>query len=106
MWNSNETCFQVVQQVGAKVLAKRELHIIYNTIFKYWECLIVHYVVNAARLVLPGFYIFKKEKMRDDYIKYCKARSCMVMQRNAWMTSFLFKEFLSFFKKNVLNGIS
>lgn len=30
----------------------------------------------------------------------------MVMQRNAWMTSFMFKEFLSFFKIYILGGIS
>jgi hypothetical protein len=63
-------------------------------------------VVNATISTLPRFYIFKKEKMRNNYIKYDKARSCMVMQRNAWMASFLFKESLSFFKKIVLSGIS
>ncbi len=99
IWNSNETCIQVVQQVGVKVIAKRGSHIIYNTIFKYQEWLIIHYVVNVTRSTLPWFYIFKREKMKDNYIKYCKARSCMVMQRNAWMTSFLFKDFLSFIKK-------
>jgi len=30
----------------------------------------------------------------------------MVVQTKAWMTSFLFKEFLSFFKRSVLGGIS
>jgi len=30
----------------------------------------------------------------------------MTMQKNAWMTCFLFKEFLSFFIKLVLGGIS
>jgi hypothetical protein len=44
--------------------------------------------------------------MKDDYIKYCKVGPCMVMQRNAWMTSFMFKEFLSFFKIYILGGIS
>jgi len=30
----------------------------------------------------------------------------MVMQKRAWMTSFLFKEFLTFFKKYVPNGVT
>ncbi len=28
------------------------------------------------------------------------------MQNKAWMTSFMFKEFLSFFKRFILDGIS
>jgi hypothetical protein len=30
----------------------------------------------------------------------------MVVQTKAWMTSFLFKEFLSFFKRSILGGSS
>ncbi len=30
----------------------------------------------------------------------------MAMQSKAWMTTFLFKEFLSFFKNSILGGIS
>jgi hypothetical protein len=30
----------------------------------------------------------------------------MAMQTQAWMTSFLFKEFLSLFKRSLLSGIS
>jgi hypothetical protein len=30
----------------------------------------------------------------------------MAMQSKAWMTTFLFKEFLSFFKSSILGGIS
>jgi hypothetical protein len=33
-------------------------------------------------------------------------KTCMAMQTKAWMTSFLFKEFLSFFKDYVQGGIS
>ncbi len=44
--------------------------------------------------------------MKNDYIKYCKARSCMAMQRKAWLTSFVFKDKVSFFKKNIPSGTS
>ncbi len=79
IWNSDETCIQVAQQVGARILAERGSHIIYNTILKYQEWLIIHYVVNVVRSTLPRFYIFKREQMKNDYIKYCKVGPCMVM---------------------------
>jgi hypothetical protein len=55
---------------------------------------------------LAKFLLFKSGQIKNDYIKGCKIRTCMAMQNKAWMTTFLFKEFLSFFKKIVLNGIS
>jgi hypothetical protein len=32
------------------------------------EWLIINYVVNAAKTTLPWFYIFKGERIHDDYI--------------------------------------
>jgi len=55
----------------------------------------MNYVVNATG-----------EWIKDDYIKLCKVGICMAMQTKAWMTFFLFKEFLSFFRKLVPNEIS
>ncbi len=54
---------------------------------------------------LPGFYIFRGERLRDDYIKECKTWTYMVMQNKAQMATFLFKEFQSFFKNLVSSGI-
>ncbi len=78
----------------------------YNIIPKSKEWLIVDYVVNVIGTTLPGFYIFRGERIYDDYIQLCKLRICMVMQSKAWMTTSLFKEFLSFFKRSILSGIS
>jgi hypothetical protein len=61
--------------------------------------------VNAARGSFPRFYIFKDERIRHDYIKHSKSRTCMVMQTKTWMTTFLFKEFLSFLKRTIPRGI-
>lgn len=44
--------------------------------------------------------------MHDDYIKLCRQGMFMAKQTKTWMTNFLFKEFLFFFKRLVLNGIS
>jgi len=68
--------------------------------------LIVNYVINVAGTTLPRLYIFKGKKIRDDYIQLYKLRIYMAMQSKAWMTTFLFKEFLSFFKRFILSEIS
>jgi hypothetical protein len=78
----------------------------YSTIPKFKEWLTINYVMNAIGGSIPRFYIFLGQKIRSDYIMHCKLRTCMVVQTKAWMTSFLSKEFLSFFKKSVPSGIS
>ncbi len=78
----------------------------YNIIPKSKEWLIINYVVNVVRTTLPGFHIFKGENIRDDYIQFCKPRTCMAVQSKAWITTFLFKKFIFFFKMSIPNGIS
>jgi hypothetical protein len=39
--------------------------------------------------------------MKEDYIKLCKPRTCMVMQNNAWMIVYFFKQWFSFFYKSI-----
>ncbi len=80
-------------------MARRGSNVVYSTISKSQEWLTINCVVNVARDVLPGFYIFKGESLRDDYIKLCKSGTCMAMHKRAWIIDFLFKEFLSFFKR-------
>jgi hypothetical protein len=70
------------------------------------EWLIVNYVVNAVGITLSGLYIFRGERICDDYIQLCKPRTCMAMQSKAWMITFLFNEFLSFSKRSIPSGIS
>jgi hypothetical protein len=66
----------------------------------------VNCVVNVIGDYLPSFYIFRGERIKDDYIKLCKASTCMAMQTKASMTSFVFKKIMSFFKRSVLGEIS
>jgi len=79
---------------------------VYNIIPKSREWLIINCVVNVVRTTLPRFYIFKGERICDDYIQLCKPGTCMAMQSKAWMITFLFKEFLSSFKRSIPSGIS
>jgi len=79
---------------------------VYNIIPKCREWLTINYVVNVIGGSILGPHIFLGEKIRDDYIMHYKLGTCMVVQTKAWMTRFLFKEFLSFFKRLVPSGIS
>jgi len=60
-----------------------------------------NYLVNAIGGSLPMFYIFKGYRIKEDYIKHCRGGTCMAMQRKPWMTSFLFKKFISFFNRSI-----
>jgi hypothetical protein len=73
---------------------------------KSQKWLMINCVVNVVGSILFGFYVFKGERLRDNYIQHYKPRTCMAMQIKTWMTSFFFKKFLSFFKDYVPNGIS
>jgi hypothetical protein len=88
------------------VLARRRFNVIYSTVPKSQGWLIIDYVVNATSGSLSNFFIFRRERLKDNYIKLCKPSTYMVMQKKAWMICFLFKEFLSFFKQYVPNGMS
>jgi hypothetical protein len=63
------------------VLAKRGSQQVYNTIPKSREWMIVNCAINAIRGIHHGFYIFKCERIREDYIQECKPRSYMAMQK-------------------------
>jgi hypothetical protein len=78
----------------------------YSTIPKSKEWLTINCVVDVIGTSLPRFYIFKRKKIHDDYIQLCKLGTCMAMQSKAWMTTFLFKEFLFYFKSSIPGGIS
>jgi len=79
---------------------------LYNIILKSKEWLTINCVVNATRTTLPRFYIFRKERICDDYIQLYKPRTCMAMLSKAWMTTYFLKDFLSFFKASILGEIS
>jgi hypothetical protein len=97
--SSKQTCIQANKQSKVKVLAKRGSNYIY-IIPKSWEWLIVNYVMNGIGEVLLRFYIFKAERLRNDFIKFY-----MVIQKKIWMTCFLFEKIFSFLKQSILGGI-
>jgi hypothetical protein len=66
----------------------------------------MNYVINVTSGFLPWLYIFKGERLHDDYIKLYKPWTCMAMKKKAWTTSFLSLKIMFFFKRYVLNEIS
>ncbi len=61
------------------------------TILKSQEWLTINCVVNVACVALLAFYIFRGSRMCEDYIFFCKPKTCMAMQKKTWMTTYLFK---------------
>jgi hypothetical protein len=57
--------FKLVGNLAHKCLQKGDHN---NTIPKSREWMIVNCVVNAIGDVFPSFYIFKGERIREDYI--------------------------------------
>jgi hypothetical protein len=87
-------------------LARRGSNVVYIIIPKSQEWLTINCATNDTGDVLLGFYIFRGERLRDDYINFCKLGTCMEMQKKTWMTTFMFKEFMYFFNKSILGGMS
>jgi hypothetical protein len=63
-------------------------------------------LLSTLQKVSIRIYIFRGERIRENYIKDCKLGIYMVVQKQTWMTCFMFKELFSFFMKSILGGIS
>jgi hypothetical protein len=80
----------------------KEAHDRYTTLAKSQQWLIINVAVNVVGAFLLRFYIFKGEGIKCNYIRDCKPRACMVVQKMAWMACFLFKEFFHFLSSSSL----
>jgi hypothetical protein len=61
------------------VLTKRGSQQVYNTIPKSKEWMIVNCAINVVGSIFHGFYIFKGERIRKDYIQQCMPGFHMAM---------------------------
>ncbi len=68
-------------QSRTKTMARKKSNVVYNTIPRSWEWLIINCVVKVIRGVLLGLKKFKGEKLQDDYTKFCKLGTYMAMQK-------------------------
>jgi hypothetical protein len=77
IWNYYEINFQTRWQSRVQMLAKIGSQQVYNTIPKSKEWLIITYAINDAWGFLLRFYIFKGERIKDNYIRNCKLGTCI-----------------------------
>ena len=72
------------------------------------EWLSVLVCINAAEASIPSFYIFHGKRFHKNYIQKCELGAILAMQQRAWMTSYLFSEWISHFVKSIerVGGIS
>jgi heme/copper-type cytochrome/quinol oxidase subunit 2 len=78
IWNLNEIGLQTGRQVRIKVLAKRGAQIVYNTIPKSQEWLMVNYVVNVIGFLFCWGFTYAKEKY------YMTITSNNANQKHVW----------------------
>lgn len=106
IWNSDEIGCSTRCERGSRVIAKRRSRDVYMTIPQNKEWLIVNVCINIATGKVHLFYIFKEVQIQQKYIEGVEVRACMAIQKKAWMTTYLFKQWLSFFQQSIPEGIS
>jgi len=82
-----------------EMLAKCGSQLVFNTIPKFKEIVVMNCAINALKGFLLTFYILRGENLQEDYIKDYKLGIGMEMHKKVQMIMILFKEFLSFFKR-------
>jgi hypothetical protein len=86
---------------GGRVLAKTGVRSVHSIIPREREWLSILCCINAAGYHIPSFYIFWGNSFQRDYIKHCEVDASIGMQSKAWMTSHLFKSWITHFVRNV-----
>jgi hypothetical protein len=79
------------------VIACRGARCVYTIVPDQPEWLSVLVYINAAGLAIPSFYVFKGKRFRQNYIERCEPGTTMSLQLRAWMTSYLFRAWISYF---------
>ena len=97
IWNCDESGAQAGRNGGGRVWAKRGSRSVHSVIPNEHEWLTVLTCINAAGESVPGFYIFKGKRIKRNYIIHCEDGATMAMQPEAWMTQFLFSNWITHF---------
>ena len=97
VWNCNESGAQARRSGRGRKWTKESTRSVHTLLPNEREWLIVLTCINAAGQHIPGFYIFRGKRIRDNYIRFCEDGAAMAMQSEAWMTQFLFSSLISHF---------
>lgn len=102
IWNCDESGAQAGKDGRGFIIAIRGSRNVHNVTPDQWEWLSVFSCINAAREHLPNFYIFKGKQRTRIFLKQTREDGAvMAMQPKAWMTNYLFKEWIVHFLYNV-----
>ncbi|KAH9291752.1 hypothetical protein KI387_043059, partial [Taxus chinensis] len=105
IWNCDETGIQAGRNCGMRVLATKGCRNVPKIIPRSREWMTILCCVNAAGQCIPNFYLFKGQKVSQNYIKGCEPGACMAAHPSAWMTRELFISWLYHFSKSVPGGV-
>ena len=97
IWNCDESGAQAGRNGGGLVWAKKGCKSVHSLIPNNREWLTVLSCISASGDHIPGFYIFKGKRLKENYIVHCESKATQAMQPEGWMTAFLFSEWLSHF---------
>ena len=97
IWNCDESGAQAGRSGGGRLWTKKGTRSVHTLLPNEREWLTVLTCINATDLHIPGFYIFRGKRIRDNYIRFCEDGVAMAMQSEAWMTQFLFSSRISHF---------
>ena len=97
IWNCDESGAQVGRNGGGQVWAKKGSRFVHTVVPNDHEWLTVLTCVNIVGWSILGFYIFKGKRIRRNYIVHCEDGAAMAMQPEAWMTQFLFSNWITHF---------
>ena len=97
IWNCDESDVQIRRNGGATVLAKWGNRFVHSIEPNQREHLSILSCINTDGGSIPNFYILKGAYFLKDYITDCEDGVVMGMQPNAWMTKWLFKNWISHF---------
>ena len=97
IWNYDESGAQAGRNGGGQVWAKRGSRYVHIVVPNEHEWLTVLTYINVVGQSIPGFYIFKSKRIRRNYIIHYEDGATMAMQPKAWITQFLFSNWITHF---------
>ena len=97
IWNCNDSDAQAGKTRGGQVWVQKGVRSVYKIAPNEQEHITTLTCINATGQYIPNFYIFKGKRIRANYIQHCENQAAMAMQPQAWLTQFLFRNWLSHF---------
>jgi hypothetical protein len=79
IWNCNESGAQMGKNGGGVVIARTGARRVHSVVPDQHEWLSILVCINAARIAISSFYIFRGKRFGKNYIEQCEPGATMVM---------------------------